>query len=96
MQDASAAMIAPARSRHFSAIRSPDNLHIRSVRPSVLDLRFCGDPWIVAGRDGRFALYLGDYSLVRIDGSNLDLPGLNTLLDRLRHRRPRRRACFSR
>jgi hypothetical protein len=52
-------------------------------------LRFCGDPWIVAAEDGQFALCLGDYSLASINGIALDLPALNSLLDRVRHRRPR-------
>jgi hypothetical protein len=64
-------------------------MRLRAVRPSVLDLRFCGDPWIVVGEDGQFALCLGDYSLASINSLSLDLPALNGLLDRVRHRRPR-------
>jgi hypothetical protein len=93
MRFASAATLARARQRPCASVRPKEGLRLRSVRPSLLDLRFCGDPWILAGKDGRFALYLGDYTLVSIEGSAIDLPGLNGLLDRLRHRRPRRRAC---
>jgi hypothetical protein len=64
-------------------------IRLRAVRPSVLDLRFCGDPWIVVGEDGQFALCLGDYSLASINSLSLDLPALNGLLDRVRDRRPR-------
>jgi hypothetical protein len=63
---------------------------LKMVRPSVLDLRFTGDPWIVARSDGNFHLCLGDYCLAGIRGVNLDLPSLNQVLDRMRHRRPRR------
>jgi hypothetical protein len=59
-------------------------------------LRFCGDPWIVMADDGQFALCLGDYSLASINSLTLDLPALNSLLDRVRHRRPRYRLSQSR
>jgi hypothetical protein len=55
-----------------------------------VDLRFCGDPWIETDPEGEFAVYLGDYRLVTIAGLSIDLPALNTILDRVRHRRPRR------
>ena len=75
-------------------VRKP--VQLRATRPSILDLRFCGDPWIVAGDDGQFALCLGDYSLASINSLPLDLPALNGLLDRVRHRRPRYRLSQSR
>jgi len=65
---------------------------LRMVRPSVLDLRFIGDPWIVEESDGRLLLCLGDYHLAGIRGLGIDVPSLNFVLDRLRNRRPRRRA----
>jgi hypothetical protein len=80
--------------RPASARKKP--IRLRSVRPSVLDLRFCGDPWIVAGEDGQFALCLGDYNLASIDSLELDLPALNALLDQVRHRRPRYHAVVPR
>ena len=64
---------------------------LKMVRPSLLDLRFTGDPWIVARSDGTFNLCLGDYCLAGIHGVSLDLPSLNQVLDRMRHRRPQRR-----
>ncbi len=64
---------------------------LRMVRPSVLDLRFTGDPWIVEESEGRLLLCLGDYHLAGIRGSGIDLPSLNLALDRLRSRRPRPR-----
>jgi hypothetical protein len=96
MLDASAATLSRRRLRPCAAVQPNEGLRLRSVRPSLLDLRFCGDPWILAGEDGKLALHLGDYTLVSIEGSAIDLPGLNGLLDRLRHRRPRRRACLVR
>jgi hypothetical protein len=59
------------------------------TRPSVLDLRFTGDPWIEERRDGVFRIFLGDYCLAGVHGSTIDLPSLNLSLDRMRHRRPR-------
>ncbi len=67
------------------------NLHIRKVRPSHLDLRFQGDPWIVDRGDGTFAVCIGDQALAHILGLALDLPSFNQRFDTVRHRRPRRR-----
>lgn len=61
------------------------------VRPSLLDLRFTGDPWIVQQSDGLLLLCLGDTRLADIQGIGIDVPSLNLALDRMRHRRPRRR-----
>jgi hypothetical protein len=64
---------------------------VRATRPSILDKRFSGDPWIISGKEGEFLLCLGDYGLANIQGSDLDLPALNGLLDRVRHCKPRQR-----
>jgi hypothetical protein len=56
----------------------------RTVRPSLLDLRFTGDPWIVAGDDGAAALCLDDYRLATLSALRLDLPSLNRTLCGLR------------
>ena len=96
MRDASAATLALPRPRLHSAIRTKEPLRVRSVRPSVLDLRFCGDAWIEVDQDGDLAVYLGEYHLVTVAGLSIDLPALNTILDRVRHRRPRRRPPGSR
>ena len=65
---------------------------LRMVRPSLLDVRFTGDSWLVDRQDGTFALFLGDYRLAGIQGEPIDLHSLNQVLDRIRHRRHRRRA----
>jgi hypothetical protein len=65
------------------------DLNLRSVRPSLLDRRFSGDPWIVDQGNGTFALCLGDYHLVWFEGLAVDLPALNRLYHGMRRRRPR-------
>ena len=45
---------------------------LRMVRPSLIDPRFTGDPWIVDGQNGTFALCLGDYCLAGIRGVTFD------------------------
>ena len=61
----------------------------RSVRPSLLDLRFNGDAWVAEDEDGDVSLCLGGYCLVRLEVLPFDVPYLNrTLLD-LRHARAR-------
>jgi hypothetical protein len=84
---------AHARPAPRQAIRPPIDLRIRTVRPSLLDLRFSGDAWIVDRDDGTVALCLGDYCLTRFQGVALDLPALNSLFNGMRHRRPRRRCA---
>jgi hypothetical protein len=61
----------------------------RSVRPSLLDLRFTGDPWVSEHADGEVALCLGDYRLVRLEVLPFDVPCLNRALLRLREARAR-------
>jgi len=68
---------------------------LRMVRPSLIDPRFTGDPWIVDVRNGTFALCLGDYCLAGIQGVTIDLPSFNQVFDRLRNRRPRRRVFLN-
>lgn len=74
-----------------SSIRPLQDLNFRTVRPSLLDLRFCGDAWIAPRGDGRAGIYLGDYCLTSVDAASVDLPSLNSLFDAMRHRRPRTR-----
>jgi hypothetical protein len=62
---------------------------LKTVRPSLLDLRFSGDAWVVPQPDGTPALFLGGYRLVPVVALPLDLPTLNQMLDRARHQRPR-------
>jgi hypothetical protein len=64
-------------------------VRIRACRPSLLDLRFKGDPWVV-GDDRRAAVCLGDYSLSQVRVSPLDLPSLNRTLLQVRLGQARR------
>jgi hypothetical protein len=77
-----------------SAVSTPAPSPLRVVRPSLLDLRFVGDAWLLSGDDDSLTLSLGDYALAAITGLALDLPSLNSLLDRARHRRPRWRSVI--
>ena len=73
------------------AIGSTIRIAIRPVRPSLLDLRLAGDPWILDHGEENLALCFNDWQLASVRGLPLELPSLNRLLDRLRHRLPRRR-----
>jgi hypothetical protein len=64
----------------------------RCARPSLLDSRFCGDPWIEPSSDGTAALCLANYCLADIALMPFDLPSLNETFHRLRVRLPARRA----
>lgn len=63
---------------------------LRSVQPSLLDLRFTGDPWMVDQQDGTITLRLDNYRLARIHASPFDVPALNQLLLQLRQGQMRR------
>ena len=67
---------------------------LRSVRPSLLDLRFTGDPWVVDEEDGTSSLRLDDYCLASIAAVGFDLPVLNRTLLALRLRQARRQPPF--
>lgn len=75
--------------RPRQSLRPPASL--RSVRPSLLDLRFTGDPWVVDHEDGTASVRLDDYRLARIHTMPFDLPSLNQLLLQLRLWQTRRR-----
>jgi hypothetical protein len=60
---------------------------MRSYRPSLLDPRFTGDPWIVAHDEDTAALCLDGYQLTRIRLVALDLPSLNRVFSQLRQGR---------
>jgi len=51
-----------------------------------MDMRFQGDPWLEDARDGTLSVCVGNYPLAVLRGLSLDLPHLNGLLERLRHR----------
>jgi hypothetical protein len=63
----------PGSSVPFS-YRKPSPL--RCVRPSLLDLRFTGDPWVKVLANGDAFVQLDDYCLVQISVSPLDVPSL--------------------
>lgn len=64
---------------------------LRSVRPSLLDLRFTGDPWVVDHKDGSASVRLDNYRVARIQTMPFDLPSLNQLVLQLRQWQVRRR-----
>ena len=64
---------------------------MRSFRPSLLDPRFTGDPWIEGHDDGTAVLCLDGYQLTRIRLVRFDLPSLNRVFGQLRQ--GRRRSC---
>ncbi len=65
---------------------------LRSVRPSLVDLRFSGDPWVVAHPDGSASLLLNNFRLARILSLPLDVPSFNSMLLQLRQWQARRLA----
>jgi hypothetical protein len=71
-------------------LRRKSAASISARRPSVLDPRLRGDAWILGRHDGTFALCFDSWEMASVSGSDLDLPSLNSLLHRLRHRQPRR------
>jgi hypothetical protein len=89
MSPLTASPTSPRRSAPAPAAPGARDLSIRTRRPSLLDLRFCGDPWVVARDQGPLLLCLGAFPLAHIEGLPLDLPSLNQLLARARCRRPR-------
>jgi hypothetical protein len=56
-----------------------------------MDPNLRGDPWIQTGHDGALALCFDAWEMVPVSGVAFDVPALNGLLHRLRHRNPRRR-----
>jgi hypothetical protein len=64
---------------------------LRSVRPSLLDVRFTGDAWVVDHADGTASVRLDNYRLARIQTMPFDLPSLNQLFLQLRQWQVRRR-----
>lgn len=64
---------------------------LRNLRPSLLDLRFTGDPWVVDHEDGTASVRLDNFRLARIQTLPFDLPSFNHLLLQLRQWQIRRR-----
>lgn len=71
------------------SVRETAGPAVRVKRPSVLDPRLRGDPWIVRRHNGKLALCFDVWEMTGVLASPLDLPSLNTLLHRVRHRYPR-------
>jgi hypothetical protein len=65
-------------------------MRIAGRRPSVLDLRLQGDPWIQPRADGTLALCFDAWEMASVSAVALDVPALNGLLHHVRHRSPRR------
>jgi len=91
MLEARSPAVGRGRSAVRSSIRPKQDLHFRTVRPSLLDLRFCGDACILSRPDGRVAIFIGDYCLTSLEAGTVDLPSLSAMFDSMRHRRPRSR-----
>lgn len=73
-------------------VRSPGTCTpFRSVRPSLLDLRFTGDAWIVDQHDGTATVRLDNYRLSRVPLSPFDVPSMNQQFQQLRQWQIRRR-----
>jgi hypothetical protein len=86
----------PAAQPQFRVVRRQAigpavKVSIRPVRPSMLDLRLMGDPWIVDQGAENLALCFNDCQLASLRGLTLEVPSFNRILDRMRHRLPRRR-----
>lgn len=62
---------------------------LRACRPSLIDLRFKGDAWVVAKRS-QAAVCLGDFPLGQVDVSPIDVPSLNRVLSQVRLGQARR------
>jgi hypothetical protein len=64
---------------------------IRPLRPSLLDPRLQGDPWITLHADDQAGLYFNGCMFATCGALSVDVPGLNAQLQALRCRAPRRR-----
>jgi hypothetical protein len=67
----------------------PRRVLMRASRPSLVDLRFNGDPWVMA-EGSLAAVRLGDYLLVQVAACPLDLPSLASTLMQVRSGQARR------
>jgi hypothetical protein len=71
-------------------IRHRKNVCLPQTRPSVLDPRLSGDPWIDAcTHPDLLVMYLNNQPITLLPGSSLDLSSLNQILYTLRHRSKR-------
>ena len=79
-QSATPPLVPPAPSRRIT---------IRACRPSFIDLRFKGDPWVVI-KERQAAVCLGDFAMGQVAVSPLDVPSLNRVLQQVRFGQARR------
>jgi hypothetical protein len=63
---------------------------IRACRPSFIDLRFKGDPWVVRKEQQAAVVCLGDFTMGQVTVSPLDVPSLNRALLQVRFGQARR------
>jgi hypothetical protein len=82
--------VAPSGTQNQMISRSAVSLRIKMIRPSLLDQRFAGDPWIVDRGEGSMAICLGNYPVAWLDELPFDLPALNQLFCSLRRSQARR------
>ena len=74
--------------------RGQRGLALPASRPSFLDPHLECEPWIDACRCGDLlVLFLLNRPIALMPGSSLDHVSLNTLLNQLRHRAPRKHQC---
>ncbi len=71
-------------------VTASGRLTVKPIRPSLMETRLAGDPWVVASDEGGMAVCFDDWQLAAVAGSPLDLSCFNRLLDRLRSGRPPR------
>src|SRR5262245_66266311 len=62
---------------------------LKACRPSLIDLRFKGDPWVVQ-REKQASVLLGDFAMGQVNVSPLDIPSLNRFLMQVRLGQARR------
>ncbi len=82
--------ISPVRILRRQSVCGKSAVSLSARRPSMLDPRLRGDAWILGNHDGSCALCFDGWEMASVGGLSLDLPSLNTLLQRLRRGRRRR------
>jgi hypothetical protein len=73
------------------ALHRSVSVSVRMVRPSLIDLRLRGDPWLISVNGETLGLCFDNWHLAGVAASPLDLPSLNQLLQHLRRPCPHRR-----
>jgi hypothetical protein len=73
------------------SLKPLSQLTVNAVRPSLLDPKLRGDCWLVSRSPEVYGLCVDNRPLLYLSASPVDVSSLNMLVDRLRHRYPRRR-----